>query len=356
MKFVCEKNANLAKREYDVYTYLNAIFNPDVERYGIPSIYYYNRYGEYQLMVLSLFECNLLNKESAIQVIDNLIVFRDFVSNFHCLKYLMTMIIIFLLNIRSPHKVRQSKYIHSRKIRHDDIKPDNIMFRKHRSFLIDFNLSSKFNETNSSGTFGFLPRSAYLNIAERTPLDDWESFLYTMSKVNKVDLEWFDKDFIETRRMCGIMKQKTNETIARIKAKITDEDLQEVFVAFAHEAFKENRSLPSYDYFDDMIMKKIALKKGDDQPALFSWLSEPDRNAAVNDLRNNPLVKATDIEFNLFDYPDVEYDYFAVQMDDMARKQKPSRENYLKKKAAMTKQDKKKRSSCSKNFLSKCFK
>lgn len=86
MKFVDHILYESIQREYAMYTYLNAIYNPDVEKYGIPAIYYYNKYGErHQLLVFSLFECNLLDKAenvTALQPIDSLILFRDFVSAF----------------------------------------------------------------------------------------------------------------------------------------------------------------------------------------------------------------------------------------------------------------------------------
>lgn len=214
------------------------------------------------------------------------------------------------------------------------------------------------DEPSKNGTFDFLPRSAYYeNHHKRTALDDWESFLYALCEVNKVDLKWFDrKQFFrirvdESRRICGDMKKNTSETIAHIKAKITCKHLQEVFVAFAHEAFKEDRSQrPNYDAFEELIVKKIEHFIENDELALFTWLSQSERDDAVEDLQNNPLVKATDIKFKPFKYPAVEYDYFAVQRDDMAQGQAPSQENYLRKKTEMTKMKNKKN-----NFIPKCL-
>lgn len=89
-------------------------------------------------------------------------------------------------------KVLQSKYMHSHGVRHDDIKPDNIMLRKHKSFLIDFNYSSKLMEFNDIRTAKYSSRSADENKL-RSAIDDWESFLYSLCFLNNIDLMWFSK-------------------------------------------------------------------------------------------------------------------------------------------------------------------
>lgn len=108
--------------------------------------------------------------------------------------------------------------MHSRGVRHDDIKPENIMLRKYRSYLIDFNMSSKLKESSNSGSIDYTARTLHSR-KTRSATDDWESFLYSMCRLNEVPLEWFDekildgidsKDYIE---VYGTLKYKTNDTI-----------------------------------------------------------------------------------------------------------------------------------------------
>lgn len=89
------------------------------------------------------------------------------------------------------------------------------MLLKHRSFIIDLNASSKMHEISHAGTFEYLSRRGERGEL-RNALDDWESFLYSICELNKVDLAWFDE---ETSENYGALKNKTNETIvcARIR-------------------------------------------------------------------------------------------------------------------------------------------
>lgn len=62
------------------------------------------------------------------------------------------------------------------------------MIRKSRTYLIDFNISAKMNEPNELGTFNFMSRRTHKKGHSKTARDDWEGFLYTMCKLNKVKL------------------------------------------------------------------------------------------------------------------------------------------------------------------------
>lgn len=99
--------------------------------------------------------------------------------------------------------------MHIHGVRHDDIKADNIMLLKHRSFIVDLNASSKMHEINYAGTLEFLSRRGERGEL-RNALDDWESFLYSMCELNKIDLAWFEE---ENSEKYGELKSKTNETI-----------------------------------------------------------------------------------------------------------------------------------------------
>lgn len=97
------------------------------------------------------------------------------------------------------------------------------MFRGHRTFLIDFNTSAKLNETTAAGTIKFLARRFFNKDRLRYPVDDWESFLYTMCELNNVPLKWFDEtqfkgsDSKTANKMVMLMKNDTQHTIVCIQ-------------------------------------------------------------------------------------------------------------------------------------------
>lgn len=103
-------------------------------------------------------------------------------------------------------------------VRHNDINPHNIMFRGSRSFLIDYNLSSKFDEEYKGATIVLYTSRRSMKKQVRNALDDWESFLYTMCALNDVQLKWFEEDAFLGRRKATIkqvedMKDATHLTI-----------------------------------------------------------------------------------------------------------------------------------------------
>lgn len=86
LKFMDGNRMEDPHREYKIYTYLHAIATPNVERFGIPTVYYYKKWKGFILMVLSY-----LNGGDLITAVeaghfknplDSLILFRDFVSVF----------------------------------------------------------------------------------------------------------------------------------------------------------------------------------------------------------------------------------------------------------------------------------
>lgn len=95
MKFVLDDNRNTTEREFQTLTYLNAINRAEIERFGFPAVYYYNNWKGYILTVISYFDGGdlterrnsgfLENPSTESESIDNLILFRDFVSAFFCI-------------------------------------------------------------------------------------------------------------------------------------------------------------------------------------------------------------------------------------------------------------------------------
>lgn len=94
IKFVKNENMKQIEREYEILSYLNAIHNPNVEKYGIPAVYDYSEWQNCIYMVFSLFEFHLIDAvqkgsfnyttQDNHKALNNLILFKDFVSTFYC--------------------------------------------------------------------------------------------------------------------------------------------------------------------------------------------------------------------------------------------------------------------------------
>lgn len=224
MKFTTIKDQDESDREFEIYSYLGAIDNELVEQFGLCNIYYYGDWTsewntKFKLMIFTYLSGNLgwparhdyFNSSIGDNGLNTLILFRDFVS-ICCQRKLNFFFYTFIHSNLS--KVRTSKYMHNHGVRHDDIKPDNIMIHRGRSYLIDFNLSSRLNKKSDGGTLLYGSRkwvrfelfviwSSFFQLSyhlcrlfwlrfhknqTRTRLDDWESFLYTMCHINKIEL------------------------------------------------------------------------------------------------------------------------------------------------------------------------
>lgn len=81
MKFIPPRNKEFAEEEYTIYTCLNAINNTDVERYGIPSIYYFGSYKNYTMIGFTLLEkeFNSVFDDFDFDLIDVLVTIQEFV-------------------------------------------------------------------------------------------------------------------------------------------------------------------------------------------------------------------------------------------------------------------------------------
>lgn len=92
MKFTPLKDGTNAEREYEAYTYLDAINNTDVEQYGIPAVYYYGTWDGYILMAITLLDSNYEGGrriERKLNDIDIMILARDFVCIILSFKFIV---------------------------------------------------------------------------------------------------------------------------------------------------------------------------------------------------------------------------------------------------------------------------
>lgn len=117
----------------------------------------------------------------------------------------------------------QSKYIHSCGVRHDDIKPENILIDQHsgRSFLFDFDVSSRMNDYSNGTTLEYASRKWHTNKI-RNAVDDWESFFYTCCYIHYVKLDWLFKTDLSqyslslASQKCFKWKNNIEKTIVRL--------------------------------------------------------------------------------------------------------------------------------------------
>lgn len=86
MKFTMAEKKYLADQEYQMYSYLGAINDTNVERYGIPVVYYYGNWNQTGLilMAVSLLDQDIEDLVISKRLFENdvniLILLRDFVS------------------------------------------------------------------------------------------------------------------------------------------------------------------------------------------------------------------------------------------------------------------------------------
>lgn len=81
IKFINKKNMVNAKREYEMYSYLNAIDNPNVEKYGISAVYYYGEWNDFIVTAFTELKETLDQRieSSGIHDEDILLLLRHFV-------------------------------------------------------------------------------------------------------------------------------------------------------------------------------------------------------------------------------------------------------------------------------------
>lgn len=84
MKFTPLAEKKAADEEYEMSSYLHAINNPEVEKYGIPAVYYYGEWDQLIMTGFSLLDNDLVklvdSKEFFESDVNVLLVLRNFVS------------------------------------------------------------------------------------------------------------------------------------------------------------------------------------------------------------------------------------------------------------------------------------
>lgn len=98
MKFTLPNPGHDAKHEYEMYTYLYAINNTEIEAYGIPSVHYYGRWDGCILIAIILLDPDFNERCIARDVseVDILIMSREYVSKSLVLHRQIYWIVVYL--------------------------------------------------------------------------------------------------------------------------------------------------------------------------------------------------------------------------------------------------------------------
>lgn len=188
----------------------------------------------------------------------------------------------------------------------------------------------------------------------RVPIDDWESYLYTLCDLIKIPLDWFTRDMttaaMRDKKAASTLfgELKSNRTkilvstysffqmndinqMDRIDFRLqetieqklrTNAILKNVLLAFAEEVFS-GKETPDYDGLDKLVTDNLAQYYADQ--TCFSWISHrQDANCSIRkrikesikraNTKIGDLVIPTNFsEYDNFHYPDVDEGFFSKQ-------------------------------------------
>lgn len=151
------------------------------------------------------------------------------------------------------------------------------------TIIPDLNSSSKMMEDNRGGTP--LYRCNRFRTGQiRQPIDDYESFLYTMCAV--MGNNWIKPEFDNK-----IRKKQLGTTL-----------LERMIKAFADEVFPDGnpKRFPNYNKLEQMLSFEIKRLHPHGQPK-FSWVAADAETTPERNIKD--ITDPKDINFNRFNYP-----------------------------------------------------
>ena len=197
------------------------------------------------------------------------------------------------------------EYIHSRRIIHRDIKPDNFVIgdddKSHIIYIIDFGLAKKYWSSSSKCHIPFIEgkkltgtaRYASINAlsgCEQSRRDDLESIAYILMYFLKGRLPWQGlKAANKEERHSKILEKKKNTSSKELCTGSPRE--MEYFVSYAKNL--EFTEVPNYDYLRQLL-KNILAKIKEKNDFFYDWEEEK-----PNIDKNNIIYKNNyHIEYN----------------------------------------------------------
>ena len=252
------KNKHLESECYTLFT-LRSI--------GIPKVLSFGHNKDYDILVMPLLGKSLLD-----------------IFNSKNLNYEFKDICLIAIQI-----IDRIQWVHSRKIIHRDIKPDNILIGlkdPHLIYLIDFGLSQKFQSTKTgkhikisrlktfTGSINFCSSNA-LRLLQQSRRDDLESIGYMLVYLMKGGLPW---------QNVKIDNKKENYfKVAQIKKLISPEilckDLPKEFAEYLR--YVKNLKFekePNYAYLRSLFVKMMEKQGFEEGRCFFSWVNLNDMN------------------------------------------------------------------------------
>lgn len=218
---------------------------------------------------------------------------------------------------------------------------------------LDFDSASKMKEDNRRRTIEFASLRHHRK-SRRVPMDDWESYLYTLSDLLSIPLDWFRKEVTDATKndkkarfeLYGKLKANRTKILVSIHINLfihstqneldlclqetiqqqlqIDDILKNVLLEFAREVFSD-KQIPDYDRFYKMVTD--TLPRYFDGNTCFSWITKKmaDRTIASNysnrkrikesikraNTEIGDLVIPTDFsEYERFVYVDADEEFF----------------------------------------------
>lgn len=224
--------------------------------------------------------------------------------------------------------IERIKWVHSQKIIHRDIKPDNFLIGLNDPniiYLIDFGLSKKYKSSTTgkhikftelkkfTGTILYASVNA-LRFKEQSRRDDLESIGYMLIHLMKGSLPW--------QRIKVNNKKESYLKISEIKKHINPEKLCENLPGEMIDYINYVRKLqfeesPDYNYLENLFQRMLKKRRYDPDNIYFSWIDENSikrlkkpvnyskRSSCSRERIINKIKKSLDVKRSLSDHKNI---------------------------------------------------